>query len=35
MHVNNANVFAKATRTAMSIHSAQVTLGEIQAYMIH
>ena len=29
MHVNIANVFAKATRTAMSIHGSKVTLGEI------
>jgi hypothetical protein len=28
MHINIANVFAKVTRTAMSIHSSKVALGD-------
>jgi hypothetical protein len=29
MHVNTANVSAKATTTAMSIHSCKIALGDI------
>ena len=29
MHVSIANVFAKATTTAMSIHSSKIALGDI------
>jgi hypothetical protein len=35
VHVDTLNVFAKATRTAINIHSSKVALGETETYMIH
>jgi len=35
LHVEIANVFAKATKTVTNIHCSKVTLGETETYMIH
>jgi hypothetical protein len=34
MHIDIANVFAKATRTVINVHGSKVALCEIETYII-